>query len=182
MPESVPSSVTGFAHRRSRADSVVSFRYFQEEHESPEWSEDQAVIDEEEDADSGKRPGEDADYDLESGIISSPRRKSSTFSDRIAEEPLLQGQDSTRTEAGGFGPGARSSQKIYVVSEDLTVVVAGFTTKPLGLMLYLTLCTLSLGLGYLVLRWFPRWRVALTGSPKSLRECDWVIIEVRKHS
>lgn len=181
MSESVPSSVTGFAHRRSRADSVASFTYFQEDDESPEWSEDQAIIDgEEESTVFGKQPGEDGEYDLESGIISPQRRKSSGFSKSSAEEPLLHRHDSTKTDASGFGPVTRSSQKIYVLSEDLTIVVAGFTTKPLGLMLYLTFCTLSLGLGYLLLRWLPRWQVRLIGSPKPLRECDWVVVEVRQ--
>ena len=181
MSESVPSSVTGFAHRRSRADSAASFTYFQEDDESPEWSEDQAIVDEEEeDTVFGKQPEEDVEYDLESGTISSQRRKSSGFSKSTTEEPLLHRHDSTKTDASGFGRGARSSQKIYVVPEDLTVVVAGFTTKPLGLILYLAFCTLSLGLGYLILRWLPRWRVRLKGSPKPLRECDWVVIEVRQ--
>lgn len=140
------------------------------------------IDEEEEDVDLGKQPGEDLEYDLESGIVSSQRRKSSGFSKSTAEEPLLHRHDSTKTDASGFGRGARSNQKIYIVSEDLTVVVAGFTTKPLGLILYLTFCTLSLGLGYLILRWLPRWRVRLTGSPRPLRECDWVVIEVRQQA
>ena len=173
--------MTGFAHRRSRADSVASFTYFQEDDESPEWSEDQAVIDEEEEnTEFGKQPGEEMEDDLELGTVTSQRRKSSILSKSTAEEPLLYRHDSSKTDASGLGRGARSSQKIYVVSEDLTVVVAGFTTNLLGLVLYLTLCTLSLGLGYLILRWLPRWRVRLTGSPKPLRECDWVAIEVRQ--
>ncbi|KAL9065242.1 MAG: hypothetical protein Q9161_008364 [Pseudevernia consocians] len=136
ISESVPSSVTGFAHRRSRADSVASFTYFQEDDETPEWSEDQAIMDEEEeDTDFAKQPGEDVGYDLESGIISSQRRKSSGFSKSTAEEPLLHRHDSTKTDVSGLGREARSSQKIYVVSEDLTVVVAGFTTNPVGLIL-----------------------------------------------
>ncbi len=180
MSESVPSSVTGFAHRRSRADSFASFTYFQEDDESPEWPEEQAVIDDEgEDTDFGKQPREEVENDLESGIVSSQRRRSSAFSKSTAEEPLLHRHDSTKTDASGIGRGARSSQKIYVVSEDLTVVVAGFSTDSLGLTIYLTICILSLGLGYLILRWLPRWRVRLTGSPKLLRECDWVAIEVR---
>lgn len=184
MSESVPSSVTGFAHRRSRAESVSSFTYFQEEDESPDLSEHQAMIDEEEeeDVDLGKQPGEDLEHDLESGIVSSQRRKSSGFSKSTVEEPLLHRHDSTKTDASGFGRGARFNQKIYVVSEDLTVVVAGFTTKPVGLIMYLTFCSLTLGLGYLILRWLPRWRVRLTGSPRPLRECDWVVIEVRHQS
>ena len=181
MSESVPSSVTGFAHRRARTGSVASFTYFQEEDESPEWSEDQAVIDEEgeEDHNFGKQRREEMEDDLESGSISAQRRKSSACSNGTAEEPLLHRHDSTKTDASSFGRGARSSQKIYVVSEDLTLVVAGFTTDSSRLILYVTFCTLSLGLGYLILRWLPRWRVRLIGTPKPLRECDWVAIEVR---
>ena len=173
--------MTGFAHRQSRADSVASFTYFQEGDESPEWSEDQAVRDEEQErTDFGKQPSEEIEDDLESGNTSSHRRKSSVSSQSTAEEPLLHRRDSTKTDASGFGRGARFSQKIYIVSEDLTVVVAGFTTNPPGMILYLTICTLSLGLGYLILRWLPRWRVRLIGSPKPLRGCDWVAIEVRE--
>ena len=173
--------MTGFARRQSRADSVASFTYFQEDDESPEWSEDQAARDEDHECTAlGEQPCEDIEDDLELGNKSSHRCKSSTFSGSTAEEPLLRRHDSTKTDASGFGRGARFNQKIYIVSEDLTVVVAGFTTNSIGMILYLTICTLSLGLGYLILRWLPRWRVRLTGSPKPLRECDWVAIEVRE--
>ena len=172
--------MTGFAHRRSRADSVASFAYFQEDDESPVWSEDQAIIDmEEEGTDFSNKCSEETENNLESGIVTSQRRKSSTSTQSTAEEPLLHSRDSTKTDANDFRRGAKFSQKIYIVSEDLTVVVAGFTTKPLAMILYLIVCTLSLGLGYLILRWLPRWRVRLTGSPKPLRGCDWVAIEVR---
>ena len=174
--------MTGFAHRRIRVGSVASFTYFQEENESPEWTEDQALVDEEEDTYYGRQPREEMEDDLESGTLSSRRRKSSTFSKSTAEEPLLHRDDSNKTDPSSFGCGARFSQKVYVISEDLTVVVAGFRTNSLGLMTYLTFCILSLGLGYLILRWLPRWRVRLMGSPKSLRECDWVAIEVRQRS
>lgn len=180
MSESVPSSVTGFAHRRPRADSIASFTYFQEDYESPEWSEDQAVIDDEdEDPELGEQSEEGPDYDLESSSTSPHRRKSSGFSVASVEDPLLHRHDSTKTDMSGFARGTRMSQKIYVVTEDLTVVVAGFTTTPIGFLLYVGFCILSLGLGYLVLRWLPRWRVRLVGTSKSLQECDWVVVEVR---
>lgn len=159
---------------------MTCFTYFQEDHKSPEWFEDQAIVDEqEEDTGFGKRPSQEMEDDLESGITASQRRKSSSFSENSDKEPLLHRRDSTKTDTSGFGRGAGFSQKIYVTSEDLTVVVAGFTTNSIGMILYLTFCTLSLGLGYLILRWLPRWRVRLIGSPKPLRECDWVAIEVR---
>lgn len=181
MSESVPSSVTGFAHRRPRADSITSFTYFQEDDESPEWSEDQVIVDDEEEegTDDGKQPNDDLELDLESGSASPQGRKSSGFSKISAEHPLLHRHDSTKTDASGIGRGARSSQKIYVVTEDLTIVVAGFVTSPLGLALYLAMCISSLGLGYLILRWLPHWRVRLVGTTKPLRECKWVVIEVR---
>lgn len=180
MSESVPSSVTGFAHRRPRADSLASFTYFQEDDESPEWSEGRVVVDEDEEGtDDGKLPEDDLELDLESGSTSPQRRKSSGYSRVSAEHPLLHRYDSTKTDTSGIGRGARSSQKIYVVTEDLTIVVAGFTTSPFGLVLYLAVCILSLGLGYLILRWLPRWRVRLIGATKPLRECKWVVIEVR---
>jgi hypothetical protein len=40
------------------------------------------------------------------------------------------------------------------------------------------LCLLTFGLGYLVLRWLPRWQVKLIGTQCSLRDCSWVVIEV----
>lgn len=183
MSESVPSSVTGFAHRRPRADSIASFTYFQEDDESPEWSEDQAVVDEEDDDLEADKLGDSgSDFNLESGSTSPIRRNSSGFSRSSVEDPLLYRHDSTRTDISNLGRGAKSSQKIYVATEDLTIVVAGFTTNILGLLLYLCFCGFSLGVGYLVLRWLPRWRVRILGTPKSLQECDWVVIEVRSRS
>ena len=180
MSESVPSSVTGFAHRRPRADSISSFTYFQEDQESPEWSDDQAIFDEEEgETEFSRRAEENLGDDLESSLTSPIRRQSSAFSRISAENPLLSRHDSTRTDISGRGRGTRSSQKIYVMTEDLTIVVAGFTTQPFGFFLYLCCCILTLGVGYLVLRWLPRWRVRLTASPRPLRECDWVVVEVR---
>ena len=179
MSESVPSSITGFANRRSRADSGASFTYFQEDDESPEYPNDETIIDESDDEVDGTKVPE---YDLESGSTSPTRRKSSGFSRASAEDPLLHRHDSTMTDASGYARGARTNQKIYVVTEDLTIVVAGFSTRPLGFAIYIILCTVTVGLCYLLLRWLPRWRVWLTGSSKPLRNCDWVVVEVRLQS
>ncbi len=180
MSESVPSSLTGFAHRHSRADSITSFTYFQEDQESLDWSQDEEAVLEpdEEDPDAGKQ-FEDQITSLE---MPPKRRKSSGHSRISVEDPLLFRHDSAMTEASNFGQWSRTSQKIYVVTEDLTIVVAGFTTRLTGLIAYIAVCTLTLGLGYLILRWIPRWRVRLTGTPKPLRECTWVVVEVRSTS
>lgn len=178
MSESVPSSVTGFAHRRARADSIASFTYFQENDESPDWSEDQAIADDEDEGLMGKSSDNLSEYDLESGPISPHRRKSSGSSGSAIEHPLLHRYDSAKTSASMHGRTTRSNQKIYVMAEDLTIVLAGFSTNWLGFVLYVTLCICSGGLLFLIFRWVPNWRVKVIGTAKSLCECEWVVIEV----
>ena len=175
MSESVPSSITSFAHRRSRANSTTSFTYFQESEQPEEWDPDEAVIEESEDeCGSGEWP----ENDLESNRPHFSRPGSSRSSRISAENPLLR-QDSTKTVSSGYGQGGRVSQKIYILTEDMTIVVAGFRTSVLGSVIYIFFCGMTFGLSYLLLRWLPRWRVRLIGSPTPLRECTWVVIEVR---
>ncbi|KAI9881364.1 MAG: hypothetical protein M1830_003371 [Pleopsidium flavum] len=173
MSESIPSSITSFAHRRARANSTNSFTYFQENEEPEERSRDEAVAEESEDESAFAEWPED---DLESGQSSPLRRESSGFSRTSAENPLLR-QDSSKTDTSGYGQRGRVSQKIYILTEDLTIVVAGFTTNLVGFTVYIVLCAMTFGLGYLLFRWLPRWRVRLAGTPTSLRECTWVVIE-----
>ncbi len=63
------------------------------------------------------------------------------------------------------------------MTEDLTIVIAGFKTSPIGFTIYSLLCFVSLGLGWLLFRWLPRWRVAITGKTTPLKDCDWIVIE-----
>lgn len=177
MSESVPSSATGFATRRTRADSTASFTYFEESRDAVDWHEDEAVMEYSDDsAEIIFRT--DNDDDLEAGFISTKRRKSSGFSRISAENTLLHHHDSAKSDIGSYGQSGKTSQKIYIVTEDLTVVVAGFTSSYIGLVAYAVFCIVTLGLGYLLLRWLPRWKVHLVGSPKTLQECSWVVIEV----
>jgi cation-transporting ATPase 13A3/4/5 len=93
------------------------------------------------------------------------------------EAPLL-GRTSSEHRRRGSQTGETFSQKIYIVSEDVTAVIAGFSTSTSGYAAYMAICLLSGGLGYLLLRWMPRWRVRLIGNPESLRQCQWAAIEV----
>ncbi|KNG82285.1 putative P-type ATPase [Aspergillus nomiae NRRL 13137] len=174
ISESIPSSVVSFSHRRNRKDSVVSFTYFRDEEDFVEWPDEDAV-DAESEADN-----------LVVGDVSPPNRsvrssfrsKRPSFSRGSAEDPLLPGRHlSVSSYAQDRRLDSRLNQKIYIESEDLTFVIAGFSTKFSGLVLYSLLCVLSLGFAYLVFRWFPRWRVRLTGKPTPLRICQWVAIE-----
>ena len=182
MSESVPSSTTGFAHRRVRADSTASFTYYEDNEESSEsspWPEDEAIADEiDEDPDFV----EQTNQDLESGPTLSRKRNSSGFSRLSVQDPLLFRHDSAKTDFSGLGRSGKSNQKIYIITEDLTVVFAGFSTSYVGYSVYVLLCLLSCGLGYLLFRWLPRWKVRLVGASRPLRECKWVVIEVGKSS
>jgi cation-transporting ATPase 13A2 len=179
MGESVPTSISSFAHRRHRADSTASFTYYQEGEEQdlthpPEY--DNAILDDESEM---LFDEDDSSVDLEAGGQHPMRRSSSGLSRASAHDQLLR-SDSGRNSGDGsdYGEAGRTSQKIYVVTEDLTIVVAGFRTSTFGFALYTTISVLTFGLGYLLLRWLPRWQVRLIGSPCPLRDCGWVVIEV----
>jgi cation-transporting ATPase 13A3/4/5 len=104
-------------------------------------------------------------------------RRSSTQSRGSVHSRLLR-RSSGVSASSGFGLG-RSSQKLYIASEDLTIVIAGFRTSVIGLSIYVFICVSTLGLGWLLFRWLPRWQVKVVGQPSPLRECQWVVIEVR---
>jgi cation-transporting P-type ATPase 13A2 len=181
VSESVPTSVTGFAYQRprQRAGSITSFTYFQDQDESPQFSDDdddQAVIDVSDDENGFL---EDHDRDLEAGESHSLRRKSSGRRRLSSDAPLLRRIDSARSDTQEHDDGGNFSQKLYIEAEDLTMVFAGFTTHSAGFLLYTTICILTAGIGYLIFRWMPRYRIRLVGSPAPLRKCSWVVVEVR---
>lgn len=187
MSESVPTSVTGFAHRRARADSTTSFAsftFYDEERESIDTLEEEAIAEEEAELEDTNGYGEeDGDLEADHHRYSNGRRKSSTYSVRSTRSrqsdsaPLLRRSSSSSTQASGHWRGGRSTQKIYIATEDLTIVVAGFTTSMLGYSFYLLLCVLTAGLGYLIFRWLPGWRIKIVGKTAPLHECDWVVVE-----
>ncbi|KAL8874537.1 MAG: hypothetical protein Q9174_000124 [Haloplaca sp. 1 TL-2023] len=120
MSESVPSSITGFAHARSRANSTTSFTYLPESEESSDWAEEEAISDSENEQSRDRSPARS---------ISREHRKSSEYSGRSIEDPLLlRRRASTRNDGNLFGRGGRISQKMYIVTEDMTIVVSGFVT------------------------------------------------------
>ena len=171
---SVPTSVSSFAHRRHRTDSTASFTYYpdDEEEEIAVFPDEEALLDEDED-----ERFEGQSTDLEAGELVSLRRTSSGYSRGSVRERLLR-SDSARTEGGRIGQGSRGSQKLYIVNEDLTIVVAGFRSSTLGYTIYTTICLLTFGLAFLLLRWIPRWKVRLIGNTAPLSKCNWVVVEV----
>ncbi|KAF2811181.1 P-type ATPase-like protein [Mytilinidion resinicola] len=189
MSESVPTSVSSFAHRRqrSRADSTASFTYYDEDRDSEEGVEEDAVAEEYGSVDDefefeeyAYGDDENGEGDLEAGLIHtrrpSSRRKSSGHSRRSVDAPLLR-RRSVESSASGDWRGGRVSQKIFILTEDLTIVVAGFKTSVVGFAVYTVLCTVTLGLVWLLFRWLPRWRVKVIGTPTALGDAGWVVVE-----
>lgn len=116
--------------------------------------------------------------DLEAGTATTSRRKSSGQSRDHEEQPLLRRADSHRSDTQEHEDGGSFSQKFYIESEDLTMVVAGFSTSSVGYILYLAICCLTAGIAYLIFRWVPRWRIRLVGTPTPLAKCTWTVVEV----
>ncbi|WEW56295.1 hypothetical protein PRK78_001738 [Emydomyces testavorans] len=175
VSESIPSSIASFAHRRSRRDSTVSFAYFEESTETPHWIDEEAVADESE-LESRYVEEQDLEFDMELpgsplDFVDRSRSRSSV------EHPLLRREASGRREYTGAPSGGTISQKVYIATEDLTAVIAGFSTNLAGFTIYVVICSLTCGLGYLVFRWLPRWRIKLVGYPEPLHRCQWVAIE-----
>ncbi|GAB7362420.1 hypothetical protein MBLNU230_g2743t1 [Neophaeotheca triangularis] len=208
MSESVPTAVSSFAHRRSRADSNASFTYFEEgrdESSGEEDSEEAILLDEEdrmERGQDGELEWEDGFEDRErdgsleedeegesrrgSGIRKGSHGSHGSRSSRGysrssrhsgAQSPLLKRAQSGDSQGSGFRLGGRVSQKIYILTEDMTIVVAGFKTSLFGYALYICICVLTAGIGWLLMRWLPNWRVKLIGKTSPLGDCDWVVIE-----
>lgn len=184
MAESLPTSVSAFSHRRPRADSTTSFAYYQDEDDlepSPTFDEERRSMSDVGDFVFGE--DDESNLDIESGDAGDDdymahRRRSSTHSRSSVHARLLRRDSATTSKSlGGDG---RISQKVYMVNEDLTIVIAGFRTSRLGFVAYGLLCVCTLGLSWLLLRWFPRWQVRLLGRPSPLAECDWVVVEVSR--
>ncbi|KAJ2993343.1 hypothetical protein NUW58_g1867 [Xylaria curta] len=184
VAESLPTSVSAFSHRRQRADSTASFTYYDEEADEPEpeqqYAEDGAVPFDVDDIPFGLEHEADqaTDSEVEDGstqVYAMHRRRSSTQSRSSVHARLLR-TESARTDSSGRGHG-RISQKLHIVSEDLTIAIAGFRTSRTGYLAYVLFCLSTLGIAYLLLRWLPRWQVKLIGEPCPLRECQWVVLE-----
>ncbi|ODH51733.1 hypothetical protein GX48_02200 [Paracoccidioides brasiliensis] len=173
VSESIPSSVASFVPRQSRRDSQHSFTYFHESPEAPERAVTDAVEDEDEELN-----GYEEEYEGDVEAPQSPTRRSMDSHPRDSfDEPLLHRYNSSKASMRRPQLGQTTCQKIYIATEDLTAVIAGFNTSVSGYITYMAICILSCGLGYLLFRWLPRWRVRLIGTPVPLCQCQWTAVE-----
>ncbi|KAF3760211.1 hypothetical protein M406DRAFT_343355 [Cryphonectria parasitica EP155] len=199
VAESLPTSISAFHRRRSRADSTTSFAFYPDD---PDDLDREALLAEEgivsiEDLDEipfavDIGDEEDDEEEAVTGVLlpqespgssdrpsqdddSFARRRSSAHSHHSVHSRLIR-RESNMTETSAYG-GGRFSQKVYMPNEDLMIVIAGFRTSNVGLAAYTFMCATSFGLAWLLFRWLPRWHVWLTGKKAPLREASWVVIE-----
>ncbi|RKF82377.1 putative cation-transporting ATPase [Golovinomyces cichoracearum] len=165
--ESVPSSLTSFAHYSRRADSNTSFSIFRNDEDAfMVLSDENAILDDE------------FEISDDENLISLESENSHfRTSPEPSEYDFLVRRHSTKTNSSHQNHEKRVKQKINIAAKDLNVAIVGFQTSIFGYTIYSILCCLSLGLGYLVLRWIPRWKVLIIGKPCPLYNCDWVVIE-----
>ncbi|KAH3665607.1 hypothetical protein OGAPHI_003795 [Ogataea philodendri] len=78
---------------------------------------------------------------------------------------------------GSKFPAKNTSQRFYLAEEDLVIGIAGYSSSPLKLISYYLFVVLTLGLGYVVLRWFPRRRIRMMGSETPLAKAEWAVVE-----
>ncbi|KAK4156495.1 hypothetical protein C8A00DRAFT_12607 [Chaetomidium leptoderma] len=189
VAESLPTSVSAFSHRRARADSTASFSFYQEEDEPEEPGQfftsadgrpsvgDLDELPFEDDEDDFDEPDDSADMDRSSAYDDHVfLRRTSTQSRGGSVHSRLLRRESGASAGSGYGVN-RTSQKVYMVNEDLYIAIAGFRTSRIGFSIYVFLCLATLGAAWLLFRWLPRWHVKLVGKSSPLRECQWVVVE-----
>lgn len=184
ISESVPTSQTGFAHRASfsqrpdertdsdASDGLLSLGFFRSEYDEER---DQDVMSFVTDPDN-EEAVDDVESIADSLSVASSRRSSST-----SRRSLMRRVSQDSNVSGDRGPSSRTSQKVYLQEEDLFLVIAGFRSSKVKLVLYYAICICTLGIGYLVFRWLPRWNIKFTGVQCPLTECDWVVVENQWH-
>ncbi|PSS02441.1 hypothetical protein BD289DRAFT_359689 [Coniella lustricola] len=202
VAESLPTSISAFHRRRSRADSTTSFAFYPDSPADPDGEAlmtdgEYVSIDDLEEVPFAVELDDDGDledYEAGAGVLlpqeslssnerpshddddsSFARRRSSAHSRHSVHSHLIR-RESNMTETSAYG-GGRFSQKLYMPNEDLMIVIAGFRTSAVGLAAYIFMCVASFGLAWLLFRWLPRWHVWLTGKKAPLREASWVVIE-----
>ncbi|KAK9242935.1 hypothetical protein V1506DRAFT_516715 [Lipomyces tetrasporus] len=203
VPESVPSSISSFAHRqrsRSRSTSTTrSFRFFdtaavERAHEIDQQIHGYQYDDDDEYgsdvfADHMSIRSSDEIHSLHTvNTNGSYRPRRGSFED-IDPSKQFNRQDSTDRPLLDHSDSYDGSptephhtpdiiqQTVYLSEEDLILALAGYKSSTARICIFTLLCVCTGGLAYLILRWLPRYRVYLMGYKVPLSMCDWVVLE-----
>ncbi len=72
---------------------------------------------------------------------------------------------------------SRSRQQVYLAEEDTLIRLTGYSTVTARRLLYITACTLSVGILYLLGRWLPRLRLRWVCRETPFEQAEFVLIE-----
>lgn len=127
-----------------------------------------------------RSPGDfDNDSSYGSSIEDRYRRRSSATSGRsgsLAELASYHLDAETQAFFEEFNPRAKY-QRYYLAEEDIVIGIAGYSDCWWKQILYYLVCISTFGIGFLLLRWFPRYRINLLGNLRPLGKADWCVIE-----
>lgn len=74
-------------------------------------------------------------------------------------------------------PSERMQQGYYIAEEDMRIVAAGYCKVRWKILVYYAFCFITFGIGYVLLSWFPRFRLRLVARESALGTCDSVVVE-----
>lgn len=130
-----------------------------------------------------QRYGSDADSDdnrsYRSMLEDRYRRRSTTSSNKATSGADLASEHLENEELAflqEFSPELKY-QRFYLAEEDIVIGIAGYENCLWKKILYYVITVFTLGIGYLVLRWVPKYRINLMGNPCALGLADWCVIE-----
>lgn len=128
------------------------------------------------------QPGSNSDFQDGSASASEYGSLNSHFErrnrrDSDESDKNLLDDESQQSHRDDEFPAVLDSQRYYLAEEDLVIGIAGYTNSLVKTILYYFICIFTLGIGYLILRWTPRYRVNLMGNRSPLGLADWCVIE-----
>ncbi|KAK6458063.1 cation translocating P-type ATPase [Scheffersomyces xylosifermentans] len=108
-------------------------------------------------------------------------RRNRRDSDESNKSNLLGGESVTSNKLDqdfyNEFPAKLNYQRFYLAEEDLVIGIAGYSNCWWKKIVYTLICVCTLGMGYLILRWLPKYRVNLMGNRCALGKADWCVIE-----
>lgn len=116
---------------------------------------------------------ESSDYGSTSSQFARRNRRQSESSQKSDS----QGSITLPEIESAYSSSTTKYQRYYLAEEDLVIGIAGYSTCIAKMLVYYFICISTFGLGYLILRWLPKYRVNLMGNKTALGKADWCVIE-----
>ncbi|KAI5951431.1 hypothetical protein KGF54_004505 [Candida jiufengensis] len=105
------------------------------------------------------------------------RRESDASSSKDVEDEDREDASKINENFHKQFPAKNFYQRYYLAEEDLVIGIAGYRDNWLKKVIYNILCIGTFGIAYLILRWFPKYRINIMGTKCALGAADWCVIE-----